>query len=71
MSNTNVDLELNCWVVGSSYKNVFTVKIADDANISALKVAIKQKKPHAFQHIDADDLDLCQVRARACSSRFD
>jgi hypothetical protein len=31
--------------------------------IGALKDLIKEKKPRAFQNVDADDLDLWQVRA--------
>jgi hypothetical protein len=58
-----VDLELNCWVLGSRYLKVFPVKIAKDGNIGALKDLIKEKKPRAFQNVDADDLDLWQVRA--------
>jgi hypothetical protein len=41
--------------------NVFTVKVEKNANISALKDIIKQKKPRAFQHVDADDLDIWKV----------
>ena len=56
------NLELNCWVVGSRPGNVFKVKIAQDADIGDLKKIIRNEKPRAFQHVDADALDLWQVR---------
>jgi hypothetical protein len=43
--------------------NVFKVKIAKDADIGDLKDLIKEKKRRAFHHVDADALDLWQVRA--------
>jgi hypothetical protein len=56
------DLELNCWVLGSRSGNVFKVKIAKEADIGDLKKIIKEEKPRSFQHVEADALDLWQVR---------
>jgi hypothetical protein len=42
---------------------VFPVTIAKDGNVGALKKIIRNEKPRAFQNVDADDLDLWQVRA--------
>ena len=58
-------LKLNCWVDGS----VFTVKIAREENVSALKKAIKEEKPHTFQHVEADTLDIWKVRAQVLLGR--
>jgi len=49
-------------VLGSRSASVFPAKIAKGAKIGDLKNLIKEKKSHAFQHVDADDLDLLQVR---------
>ena len=54
-------LRLNCWVYGDRPQGVFPVKIAKDANIGDLRDLIKEKKPHAFQHVDADALDIWKV----------
>jgi hypothetical protein len=43
-------------------QRVFPVKIAKDADIGTLRDLIKEKKRRAFQPVDADDLNLWQVR---------
>ena len=64
LAASNRQLCLNCWVIGDKANRVFTVEIADTKNVSALKYAIKEKKPVAFQHVDADAIDLWKVRER-------
>lgn len=60
MSDT---LELNCWVLSDDDdpRRIFPVKIAKNETVGTLKKAIKAEKKHAFEHIDADSLDLWQV----------
>jgi hypothetical protein len=53
-------LELNCFIIGDSCNNIFTVKIPKTESISTLKEVIKEKK-NAFRHIDADTLIVWQV----------
>jgi hypothetical protein len=43
---------------------VIWVEISRDALVSVLKELIKNKKPHAFQHVDADSLELWKVSER-------
>lgn len=54
------DLELNCWVLGDGAQNVFAVKIPGTETVSALKEAIKDKKPQ-WGSIAADSLVLWKV----------
>jgi hypothetical protein len=54
-------LELNCLVLGDVSSRVFTVKIANTENVSALKKLIKVEKKPAFDHVPADTLDLWKV----------
>jgi len=58
MSST---LHLNCLVLGDDASHVFVIKMERTESISALKDAIKDKKRHAFQHVDADTLVLWKV----------
>jgi hypothetical protein len=51
-------LELNCFLQGDSASQVFSVEIANNKVISALRETIKDKKKHAFEHVDADTLVL-------------
>ncbi|KAE9385381.1 hypothetical protein BT96DRAFT_1007092 [Gymnopus androsaceus JB14] len=57
------ELELNCLVLDShaSINRIFTVQILETDNVATLKEKIKEKKHTAFQHIDADALDLWNV----------
>jgi hypothetical protein len=54
-------LEINCLVLSESHTHIFPVEIATTRTVGALKDAIKEKKQHAFQHVDADDLVLWRV----------
>jgi hypothetical protein len=54
-------LDINCWVLGDDPKRVFSVEIAKTKTVDALKDAIKEKKKHTFDGIDADRLDLWKV----------
>ena len=58
MSN---QLYLNCWVFREKASRVFPVKIAGTESVGALKKAIKEEKPVAFHHVDANTIDLWQV----------
>jgi hypothetical protein len=57
----SLTLELNCLVLGDDPSHVFTIEIVDSKNVSALKKAIKDEKKHAFQHVDADTLNIFRV----------
>jgi hypothetical protein len=54
-------LRLNCWVLGEESTRIFPVEIDCDENVGALKKAIKEEKKQAFDHIDADSLDVWNV----------
>ena len=54
-------LPLNCFVLGRVWKEVFTVKIPKTENVSVLKKMIKEENAHLLNHVDASDLELCQV----------
>jgi hypothetical protein len=54
-------LEHNCFVHGDDPRNVFPVKIASTESVGTLKDAIKDKKKHVFQHVDADALEIYKV----------
>ena len=54
-------LNLNCLVFGDHASHIFSVKIAKSEIVCALREAIKNKKSHAFQHVDADALVLWKV----------
>jgi hypothetical protein len=60
-------IELNCWVLGDETSRIFPVKISESKSVGALKKAIKGEKQHRFQSIDADALDLWQVRSTTVS----
>ena len=72
-------LTLNCLVLGEPAANIFEVKIQKSQTVSALREAIRDKKIHSFQHVDANKLILWKVSfpvnedfARAISDfRFD
>ena len=52
---------LHCWVHGNNPDVIFPVEIATTKTVGALKQAIKEENKHAFQHVDADILDLWKV----------
>jgi hypothetical protein len=57
----SLTLELNCLVLGDGPGHIFGVEIKDNKKVSDLKEFIKDKKKHAFQHVDADALEVYQV----------
>ena len=59
--STESYLELNCLVFGDDYCHIFPVKIAKTESIGSLKDAIKEKKKLAFEHVDADALEIFKV----------
>jgi hypothetical protein len=48
-------------VLGEDSTRIFSVEIDGDKNVAGLKEAIKEKKKSAFDHIDADSLDVWNV----------
>ena len=54
-------LRLNCWVLGEDSTRIFPVEVDRDENVGGLKKAIKEEKKQAFDHIDADSLDVWNV----------
>ncbi len=56
-------LRLNCWVLDedSDSNRIFPVEVDRNKNVGDLKEAIKEKKKRAFDHIDADSLDVWNV----------
>ena len=53
---------LNCWARGPDAGRIFEVKISGTETVTALKEAIKDKKPAAFRDVDANALDLYKPR---------
>ena len=60
-SESQPQLNLNCLVLGHDASHIFPIEIAERKTVGALKDAIKDKKEHAFQHVDADALLLWKV----------
>lgn len=54
-------LNLNCLVLSDDASCVFLIEIMKSKTISVLRDAIKDKKRHAFQHVDTDALFLWKV----------
>jgi hypothetical protein len=54
-------LKLNCLIPGDSHKNIFKVQIPLADDVSVLRKVIKEEKQIAFQHVDADALELWKV----------
>ena len=54
-------LLLNCWVLGEDSTRIFPVEIHSNRNVGGLKLAIKEVKKVAFDHIDADRLEVWKV----------
>ena len=54
-------LSLNCWVVGDSRDEIFTVKIHKTKNVSILKDIIKEKNIDLFNNFDSKQLRLWKV----------
>ena len=67
VTNMSDQLELYCLVLGDGPSHIFPVKIAGTESVGTLKEVIKAKKPHRFQHLDADSLVLLQVSISANS----
>ena len=55
------EISLNCWVLGSGIKNVFSVDILSSKTTGQLKKAIKMEIPNKLAHIAADELDIWKV----------
>jgi len=60
-SESQPQLNLNCLVLGDDASHIFPIEIAEYKTVGALKDDIKDKKKHAFQHVDADTLVLWKV----------
>ena len=54
-------LALNCFVLGETLQNIFTVKIDAAENVGTLKQLIKEEKKPAFDDVVADTLTLWRV----------
>src|SRR6266702_4571868 len=55
-------LKLNCLILGDDpRRRIFPVKIEETESVGDLKDAIKEKKKHTFNNVDADTLDLWSV----------
>jgi len=54
-------LKLNCFVQGDDRNQIFSVEIANNKSISALRDAIKEKKKPQLDHVTADSLHLWDV----------
>jgi len=52
---------LNCWTLGLNKTSRFSVEILLSGIVDHLKDAIKKKKKNAFNHIDADQLEVWKV----------
>ena len=55
-------LDLNCFVYGDDPSRIFPVKIASTESVGTLKEWVKDKKKHAFEHVDAEALNVWKVR---------
>jgi Crinkler effector protein N-terminal domain len=53
--------KLFCWVNGDEYSQAFPVEIEGTKTVGDLKKVIKKEKENAFQHVDADNLQLWKV----------
>ena len=54
-------LNLNYLVLSDNASCVFSIEITKSKTISVLRDAVKDKKRHAFQHVDTDALFLWKV----------
>jgi hypothetical protein len=57
-----ISITLFCWVLGLSNR-AFSIDIKNTQTVDHLKDAIVKKKSIAFEHVDADQLDLWMVRS--------
>jgi len=64
-----VEISLNCWIVGLDKANRFSVDVPLSKTVDHLKDAIKKKKENAFNHIDADQLEIWKVSDPAQRNR--
>ncbi|KAG2337141.1 hypothetical protein BDR05DRAFT_1048371 [Suillus weaverae] len=62
LSSGPLHLKLNCFVWGDDPRHVFEIKIAPTESVSALQKVIKDTKKLAFHDVDADGLELRQVK---------
>ena len=54
-------LALNCFVLGETLQNIFTVKINAAENVSTLKKSIKEERKPTFDNIVTNTLTLWRV----------
>jgi hypothetical protein len=54
-------LSLNCFIIGDTQNQMFTVEVLTGKNVSILKDEIKKKNPHALDRVDAKNLELWEV----------
>jgi hypothetical protein len=57
----DLELVLNCWVLGDGYQNVFEVTISNTKSVSALKKQVHYDKKPIFDVFPADTLVLWKV----------
>jgi hypothetical protein len=57
----DLNLQLNCLVLGDDSIRMFKVGIAETAGVGDLRELIKQENANTFRDVDANDLDLHQV----------
>ena len=60
-----VEISLNCWILGLDKANRFSIDVPLSKTVDHLKKAIKKEKENAFNHIDADQLEIWKVSDRA------
>jgi hypothetical protein len=63
-------LVLNCWVLGISQRNVFTVKVSESDVVDTLKKVIKEQKSITLRDVEADWLELKMVSSTISCARF-
>ena len=56
-----VEISLNCWILGLDKANRFSVDVPLSKTVDHLKDAIKKKNENAFNHIDAQQLEIWKV----------
>ena len=61
MSDSDPNLNINCWILGDKYENVLPVQISRNENVAALKRAIKAECHSLLKDIDTFTLILYKV----------
>jgi hypothetical protein len=60
-ANMPAEISLACWILGLDNANLFLIDILRSKTVDHLKKAIKKEKENAFNHIDADQLEIWKV----------